>query len=228
MGLLQGWFRQGPSTTSGAPSVLGTGQTASPEASPSSATSTEPSPSEQSTGKGVSSTQASSAAVQALQKCRAKVQARDQVLTAAATGVGHWSEHVDAQTDLNDGDISSKQMQAIFKRTRLDGPADVRRYRAALARQDELSGSCQPPRGAPAEITAKMASCAKRGQAQQPVLAAAENAMEDWRSHLADMRQSRMGHVHDAQAVWIKTWRAAPRNINAYRKATAEFDAPGC
>ncbi|HYP46726.1 MAG TPA: hypothetical protein VEQ66_16190 [Propionibacteriaceae bacterium] len=249
VGLTQGWFRGGAATTtSSAPSVMATDQavpsssastgTQSEGASGSGTASASQSSSSTESASGPSSEEPSSStqspstqgaeAVRALQKCRSKVQARDRVLQAAATGVGHWSEHVDAQTDANRGDISTSQMQAIFKRTRLAGPADVKRYREALARDKQLSAACQPPSGAPARVTTAMANCAKRAQAQGPVLKAAEAAMNDWQSHLSDMRMSKMGHVSDPQGVWVKSWRAAPANIKPYRQATSNFDAPAC
>lgn len=244
VGVGQGWFGGGAATTTATePSVLATEQTASAtsssdsesasaEPSDSTSSSDTPSPSasssstKSSTGQGSGGQDAQ--ATEALRKCRDKVEARERVLKAAATGVGHWSEHVQAQTDANQGDISSGEMQAIFKRTRLAGPADVRRYQEAVSQEDRLSGTCRAPSGAPKAVSTKMADCAERGQAQGPVLTAAKEAMNDWRSHLGDMKMSKMGHVNNPQAVWIKTWRAAPKDINAYRKAASSFDAPAC
>jgi hypothetical protein len=149
-------------------------------------------------------------------------------MKAADVGVKHWSDHVQAQTDANHGDISATKMQATFKRTRLAGPADLARYDKALGEAKSSTGSCEAARDVPKEIRVKMASCADRRSAQEPVLAAARDGMHDWRSHLAAMRRSRMGHVHDAQGVWIKAWRAAPPHIRAYKSAKSSFDAPRC
>ena len=60
------------------------------------------------------------------------------------------------------------------------------------------------------------------------MLAAADDVMRDWRNHLADMQRSRETHVKNAQGVWIRAYRAAPPNINAYEKAIENFDAPRC
>ena len=54
--------------------------------------------------------------------CRKAVQARDTVISRAATGIGHWSQHIQAQTDANAGRISVDAMGKIFLRSRLLGP----------------------------------------------------------------------------------------------------------
>ena len=45
---------------------------------------------------------------------------------------------------------------------------------------------------------------------------------------VAAMQRSRQGHVENAQAIWIRAWRAAPKHLDPYEKATADFDAPRC
>ena len=216
------------------PSVLATAQTAEPEESPSDTGSagsdSSPSSDPSATSSGQPSTDAASEKVQqALQSCRAKLRARDGVISAADTGVGHWSEHVQAQTDANSGKISASDMQAIFKRTRLAGPADLKRYQAALAADRSSSGACTAPAGASAAQRTQFASCVKRSRAQEPALASGKAAMADWQSHLRAMQMSRMGHVNDAQGVWIRAWRAAPEDISAYKSAKTSYaDAPAC
>jgi hypothetical protein len=238
----QGWFTGDRSATA-SPSLpaspgSSTGPTgsgpsssaASPSATASSST-TSASPTKQSpsaSGTASASDPTGTAASAALEECRASVQAADDVLEAARVGIGHWSEHVQAQTDANKGKISLAKMAAIFKRTRLDGPNDVRAYDEARDKAKDRSGSCEPPDGSPAAVEDTMGDCRKRSEAQQPVLAAAADGMGDWKSHLAAMRRSRMGHVHDAQGVWIRAWRAAPPHIKAFDRADDRFDAPTC
>jgi hypothetical protein len=212
------WNSNTSATSNPSPSVMATQETAQPSSAHSSST---PSPSASDKTK-------SAAAQQTLDDCRAKVQAADHTVKEAKIGVEHWSEHVQAQTDANAGKISLNQMKAIFKRTRLDGPDDVSRYAAALKSYDKLHGACDKVSGAPAKITSGLAACRERSKAEQPVLDAAADAMADWKSHLAAMQRSRMGHVHDAQGVWIRTWRAAPPHIHAFHKAVDRFDAPDC
>jgi hypothetical protein len=228
VGATQGWFgAANRSTTNTSPSASATDQVSAPEAP---TASTSPSPSD---GTDPSESDSPSAAADAvgtseLKGCRAKVEAADTVLAAADEGVGHWSEHVQAQTDANAGDISPDKMDAIFKRTRLAGPDDVTAYSDAKKSYADASGSCAPVTGASTKISDDLSACHERSEAQQPVLEAAADGMADWKSHLAAMQRSRMGHVHDAEGVWIKAWRAAPPHIKAYQKAVKNFDAPHC
>ena len=42
--------------------------------------------------------------------------------------------------------------------------------------------------------------------------------MRDWASHLAAMQRDKNEHVANAQAIWVKAYRAAPTNINAFNR----------
>jgi hypothetical protein len=158
-----------------------------------------------------------------VENCRNAVQARDTVIDRAATGIGHWSQHIDAQTDANAGRISVDAMAKTFLRTRLLGPGDVSSYRDALDAARNASGECGPDKGSPSAVGATLAQCAKRLRAQTPVLAAGARGMADWNSHLAAMRRNKQEHVHNAQQVWIDAWRAAPPKIKAFDRAAARF-----
>jgi hypothetical protein len=156
------------------------------------------------------------------------VRAADAVIREARTGVGHWSQHVKAQSDANAGIVTVPEMDAIFKRTRLAGPGDVQRYGAAVSAYHAQTATCSTVSGAPATVGDKLTTCSDREKAQGPVLTAAADAMADWKSHLAKMQLSKMGHVANPQGVWIQAWRAAPPHINAFKKAFREFHAPPC
>jgi hypothetical protein len=199
------------------PSVLATQQTATP--SPSSSPSSKPS---------ASTPVGGDAARKALTTCQALVSAGDAVIAAAKTGVGHWARHVQAQTDYNAKSLTYAQMKGEFLVTKLAGPADVSRYNAALSTYKGKNAGCTAVKGAPAKVATALTSCVDRNRAQQPVLHAAANGMADWKSHLAAMRRSAMGHVHDAQALWIKTWKAAPPHINAFKKAISSYHPASC
>ena len=150
------------------------------------------------------------------------------MLAAAKTGMQHWSEHIQAQTDANAGEITVGEMEDIFDRTMKAGDEDEKRYGSAAKSYEDQDGSCREVSGASAEITQQLARCAKRGQAQEPVLAAAHDGMDDWITHLGDMRRSEQGKIHNPLQKWLATWRAAPKNIDAYDEAADKFSAPDC
>jgi hypothetical protein len=171
------------------------------------------------------------AATKALETCQEKVKAADAVLKQGKTGVQHWAEHVKAQKDNLSGKATVDEMKARFKKTRLKGPADLKRYNAALSTYEDVDGSCAKVKGADAAVTATLVKCDARSKAQQPVLKAAAAGMKDWKNHLKFMQRNALheaGTPSDAQAIWLKQYRAAPKNINAFKKADKNFDAPSC
>ncbi len=164
----------------------------------------------------------------ALTDCRAKVRAGDRVIAEATIGIRHWNEHVQAQTDAYARKIDVDQMETIFSRTRRLGPADLKRYDAAVKTDRGLPGSCAAVPGATADVAAGLTACRERAADQKPVLVAATDGMDDWKSHLGDMVRSRHEHVPHAQQVWIDTWRAAPPHLRAWKGALAAYQPPAC
>jgi hypothetical protein len=153
------------------------------------------------------------------------------VLKEGKTGVLHWTAHVQAQTDHFDGKISVDEMRARFKKTRLKGPGDLKRYNVAVAAYDDLQGSCGKAKGADAAIAASLKKCNERSKGQQAVLEATAAGMKDWKAHQKLMQANaahQAGSPSQAQSAWLKQYRAAPKNINAFKKATAKFKAPDC
>jgi hypothetical protein len=179
-------------------------------------------------GSGAATPGGQSSAAAVLRDCRAKVEAGDKVLTVAKQGMRSWSEHIQAQTDANAGKITLHELDDIFERTRKSGEKDARRYTAAVHAYQGEKGSCNPQSEASANVRQRIARCAQRKAAQQPVLNAAEKGMSDWTRHLGEMRRSKQGKIHNPQKKWLQTWRAAPKNINAYHKAATKYAAPDC
>jgi hypothetical protein len=167
-------------------------------------------------------------AQQALDDCRAKVEAGDAVIKEAKTGVAHWAGHVNAQVLADRGQITPKEMLAQFKQTRLKGPADQKRYHDALKDYENQDASCKKVEKAPSKINASLAKCSTRSDDQKPVLKTGAAGMRDWASHLAAMQRDRIHHVANAQEIWVKAYRAAPTNINAFKRAGAAYDPPKC
>ena len=195
---------------------------------PSTPTTATPTPSE-SAPPTATATPASAEAVRAMEACQKRVRAADEILDEARTGIAHWEAHVEAERDAATDKISVDDRQRIFKETRLKGPADQKRYAdAQRAYERTRDAFCGKARGADAKVAATLSKCRERAVAQGPLMRAADAAMDDWKSHLADMQRSREIHVQNAQSVWIAAYRAAPKNINAYEKALRNFDAPRC
>jgi hypothetical protein len=207
--------------------------TAGPQAESSTMTTETQAPSiaESSPSPSATADPASAAAQKAFEECQAKVQAADEVIEQGKTGVEHWAGHIQAQKDSFANKISTEQMKARFKATRLKGPGDLNRYDDALSAYQDLEGSCDEVEGAETVVAAALTDCSKRSKAQQPVMKATAAGMKDWRSHLTFMQRNalhRAGTPSAAQATWLKQYYAAPKNINAFKNADKNFQAPEC
>ena len=122
-------------------------------------------------------------------------------------------------------------MKGQFKKTRLKGPGDLKRYNDALATYDDIKGSCAKVTDADSVVAAALAKCQKRSKAQKPVMEATADGMRDWKNHQKLMQANKdhqAGSPSQAQSAWLKQYHAAPKNINAFKKATAKFKAPAC
>ena len=167
-------------------------------------------------------------AQQALEACQQKVSAAEKVIKEAETGVGHWASHVESQRLADEGKIGIAEMKDRFKATRLKGPADQKRYSEAVNAYQKEDGSCSEVEDAPKAIAASLEKCADKISDQKPVMSAGAKGMKDWASHLAAMQRNKMGHVSDPQGVWIRAYRAAPKNINGFEKAIDNYHPPSC
>lgn len=165
-----------------------------------------------------------------LSNCQTLAAAQDAVLDEAATGIGHWDEHIQAQTDAFDGKIDADELGAIFARTRLAGPDDQKRYAKVLKAKNKTTATCSSETiSADQAADLAISQCLARVALQQKSLTAAADAMGDWRQHLKDMQRSRHEHVPEAQEIWLAAWRAAPPHLKAWDKASDRMDAaPTC
>jgi len=207
--------------------------TAGPQAQSSTTTpeSQAPSTAVSSPSPSVTTDPATAEAQAALEACQAKVQAADQVISQGKTGVEHWAGHIQAQRDGDAGKISTEEMKAQFKATRLKGPEDLKRYSDALSAYKDLDGSCDEVEGADSAVATALADCNTRSKAQEPLMSATDKAMGDWKAHLTFMQRNKLhqaGSPSQALQTWLNQYNAAPKNLNAFKKATDNFDAPGC
>jgi hypothetical protein len=205
--------------------------TAGPQAETNSSTAESQGPSTAESSPSPSVDPESAASQEALEACQAKVRAADEVIKQGKTGVEHWAGHIQAQKDNIEGKTTDEEMKARFKATRLAGPGDLKRYNDAKAAYEDLEGSCAEVEGADTVVAAGLADCSERSKAQKPLMAATAAGMKDWKNHLTFMQQNKLhqaGSPSQAQATWWSQYTAAPKNINAFKEATKDFDAPSC
>jgi hypothetical protein len=149
--------------------------------------------------------------------CAAEVAAAEGEVSAARVAAGHWREHVQARASLLDGRISQATTKAIWKRTRLAGPADIQRLAAATTAHPRVRGGCANLPGAAGK------ACRQRLTALAAAAAAGQATARDWQAHLAMMAAHKAGGMDDqhAQTMWVAAWRAAPANLTAFADADA-------
>jgi len=167
---------------------------------------------------------------QLLRACSSEVSKAERAFSAARAGVHHWSVHVQARTDMLNGRMSEKKMNAVWTRTRTAGPADLRRFRAALQHYDGTV-PCDDLQDVPQSRKDAVIGCVARSKTASETVTAAEVVMDDWNSHLQHMATYADGGMTSgrAQRLWVKAWRTAPANISAYRDGhTALANAPAC
>jgi hypothetical protein len=166
----------------------------------------------------------------ALRTCATTVRQADTVVAAASQGVEDWNIHVQSRTDMLQGRMSVSTMDAMWKRTRLAGPADQRRFHAALDSYHPTS-ACTELRNLPKVDKSSASHCATRYAAASEAVDAAKAAMADWKSHLDNMAAFAAGKMTpaEAQTRWVEAWRNAPPHIDDYERARRALDkAPAC
>ena len=157
--------------------------------------------------------------------CAREIRTTEAVVAAAHTATEHWREHVQAQTDLQLGKNSEAETKAIWKRTRLAGPADIAALDSALTAQSDSRGGCT---NLPAESAA---SCKARLAALDAAATADRVTAGDWANHLAAMAAHAAGDFGSghAQELWVAAWSGATMNLNrAVRANDALSKAPAC
>jgi hypothetical protein len=129
-----------------------------------------------------------------------------------------------------EGRISESKMSAIWKRTQDAGPADQQQFSTA---QQDYDGqpSCDELHNDAETHTEAVTSCLARSEAATAAVTTAQDAMNDWASHLHHMSEYADGGMTAgrAQRLWVAAWRQAPENITAFEDArTALSEAPPC
>jgi len=160
----------------------------------------------------------------AVRACSSEVTATEAVVGAARVAATHWREHVQARTDLLATKNTEATTKAIWKRTRLAGPADAANLSAATA-QLQTRGGCAKLAGAAAP------ACQQRMAALNAAASTGRAAAGDWANHLAMMAAHAAGDfdADHAQHLWVAAWTAAPKNLDAFARADAALStAPSC
>ena len=128
-------------------------------------------------------------------------------------------------------DSCKQEMEAIYDRTRAQGPADHQRFSTAVSHVQSQT-PCQGQKGLLDGSTgAPGRDCLVRSQRAEAALGAAKSTMDEWLTHLHHMEKYADGGMRTGNALrlWIQAWRKAPEGISAYEQAAADLAvAPAC
>jgi hypothetical protein len=187
-------------------------------------------PAAQARGQG---SKAQASAKKELTMCAHAVAKAERAVAVARVGVRHWRAHVRARTDMLKGRISEKKMNAIWDRTRAAGPADVRRFHTARQHYHEeprCTKRCNFS-DLPRSNRQAVNGCVARSIRAPRAVAAAKATIVDWKNHLKHMNTYANGGMTagKAQRLWVRAWRRAPENMQAFKAAGSELHhAPHC
>jgi len=164
---------------------------------------------------------ASVTVVTAVTTCSQEAAAAEGVVAAAKSGVENWASHLQARTDGMSGRISAEQMRAIWKRTRIAGPDDLKRFDVAEKRYAANARTCASTANLAGTSDDTVAACRSRVTAGAEAVIAARAAVGDWAAHQAAMQKYAAGSMtaEHAQHAWARAWRAGPPNIAEFRAA---------
>jgi hypothetical protein len=168
-------------------------------------------------------------AAAAQEACQSHVVRARTVLRAARSGVEHWNDHVSSRTELLAGRMTKDDVSAIWKRTRLAGPADLEAFQAAYDAYAAEREACAQAAGDLADRAVR--TCAAAAAAADAAVQAAAVVLEDWSDHLENMVAHGRGDFDAAHAqdLWVEAWEEAPPHLEAYQGAVADLAAtPAC
>lgn len=170
-----------------------------------------------------------------LDACVDHLKAGTAVVDEASTGADHWGTHIGARAAWIAGEISEEEKAARYKKTRLAGPADQERFKAALE-QYESSGTCDDlaalaDGGAGGEKEDVVQACMDRAELTTAAIETGSTVMGDWQGHL-DAMAAFADHemtTDESNAMWVEAAESAPPRIKAFEDARDDLEqAPEC
>lgn len=180
-----------------------------------------------------SSTATTSAAQQALATCKARVAAGERLAQAAAGSARTWTAHTAAQLKLDTDAWTVAQAEAVWERTKKQGPDDVRRFTEAAKAVDGGSAetACRSAESATASTDSaqEAKACASRARALAAVASTGKVVNDQWAEHIemmADAPHTNAAAYHDR---WVAMVAQAQEPLQRYAAAAeALLRAPSC
>jgi hypothetical protein len=164
-----------------------------------------------------------------LERCRTADSRVTPALHAADPAISQWEVHVGAMNKLVVGAISLQQATDFWNQTRLLARHNVRVFQAAAHRAARHAVRCRAPGPAAGPMPAQLRSCSRRVAADRRALDAARAAIGTWARHVTDMDMLRIGKLTPTKAtqMWLASWKAGVRQLQAYHGAVRTARSSG-
>lgn len=165
----------------------------------------------------------------ALVACRMEVTRGDALAAVSATVASDWEGHTSSLTRLEAGQITKTEADATWKRTKLAGPSDMKRYHAASTAYSQSKGACARMGALPSAFAGTGTRCVQRANADSDVAVKVAPVSAAWASHLMSMKAKADTPVARYMAKWHQQVNGAPKILSAYRAAASAVRAsPTC
>jgi len=161
-----------------------------------------------------------------MKACKQQLRAGDELIAAAEIGIGHLVTHIGAHHAWLMGELTEDEKKDTYKRTRLAGPADLTAFDGAMTRYSTVSNANQT-----ACRDTQSDGCVKRFEATKDAIVAADQAINHWREHQANMAAHAAGEfgAERAQELWDATIAATAAKVDPWRQWRLDLaNAPDC
>ena len=170
---------------------------------------------------------AEKAAAESLRTCVDADDKGAKAVEAARNSVGDWAAHIRAMDDLEAGVHSEEHTKSVWGVTRLRGPDRLSRFLSADKEYQEARDACAEVKQTEmsAGQRAALDDCQDVGQQIDTALSSADDALDEWRSHLKNMADRRAGSLDPDVAMtrWLAAYEKAPTNIKAFEAAEKAY-----
>lgn len=156
-----------------------------------------------------------------LGRCAEVYAAQAPSLRAVGPAMTQWEVHIGAMNKLVVGAISLAQAQQFWNQTRHGAARNLEKFGDAQHVYQQRTARCPSPSG---QASKSLRECAAVVTAQHRELTRAAVALDTWRTHVHHMEMLRRGEMsaEDATQVWLASWRAGARQVDAYRSAARD------
>ena len=131
-----------------------------------------------------------------VERCARVHASRVPALEAVGPALAQWQVHMGAMNKLVVGSISAAQLREYWDGTRVAAVRGLGDFGKAQRTHERITSRCPAPEKGASD---RLRTCAAAVASQRRALAAAEVALDEWRTHVHDMEMLRRGDLTPAE-----------------------------